>query len=114
MQTVPEHYPSGRVGRVLDAAVSGIAALPDVRCIILYGSYAKGTQTEASDVDLAVFFDTERTMLLPEYRVLTRLCRSAEVDIQAQAFAAVELAEPCGIVGEIVHYGMLLHGSMPE
>ncbi len=108
MQIIPAHYPSGKVGQILHAAVSRIVTLPDVRCIILYGSYAKGTQTDTSDVDLAVFFNTERTMLLPEYRALTRLCRSAEVDIQVQAFSAAELAEPCGIIREIVDYGVLL------
>lgn len=99
-------YPQGEAGRVFDAATKRIAALPGVVRVILYGSYAKGTQTEASDIDLAVFFDSEEPCLKKEYRLLAEICRSAELDIQAQAFHAGELNEPCGILDEILAHGV--------
>ena len=82
--------------------------LPRASRIILFGSYAKGTQSEESDVDLAVFFDTEKESLLDEYRALVGICRSSELDIQIQAFHISELDEPCGIIEEIANYGVEL------
>lgn len=101
-------YPRGEQGRIFDGAVSAIAALPWVRRMILFGSYAKGTQSDASDVDLAVFVDCDKSLLLEEYRQLTEICRSAELDIQVQVFHVSELDEPCGIIAEIVTYGIEL------
>ncbi len=101
-------YPMGEAGTVFERAVSRIAALPCVNRIILYGSYAKGTQSDASDVDLAVFVDSDKPCLIEEYRMLSEICRSAELDIQVQVFHAEELCEPCGIIEEIVTYGIEL------
>lgn len=89
----------------LKSRLPRIAALPGVRKVILYGSYAKCTDEPESDVDLAVFFDGCGRCLLEEYRQLVRICVSPVVDIQVQAFAADELDEPCGIIEEIVTFG---------
>ena len=94
---------------VLSSALNGIARLPGVYSIVLFGSYAKGTQSSGSDVDLAVFFDTGRPCLIGEFRQLTRICRNPELDIQVQAFHAFELVDPCGIIEEIVAYGIELY-----
>lgn len=86
-----------------------IAALAGAQTLVLYGSYAKGTQSVQSDVDLAVFFSTANTLpLLAEYRSLARICATSEFDVQVQAFSAGELESPCGIVEEIVRYGVEL------
>ncbi|HOS18079.1 MAG TPA: nucleotidyltransferase domain-containing protein [Clostridia bacterium] len=101
----------------LDPAVLGlltrlarpISRLPGAEHMVLYGSYAKGTNTEGSDVDLAVFFRGEKDpVLLEEYRSLARICASNEYDVQVQAFSSEELASPCGIVEEIDLYGVEL------
>lgn len=86
-----------------------IAALPGAQRMVLYGSYAKGTQSADSDVDLAVFFSEANSLpLLAEYRCLARICATSEFDVQVQAFSAGELENPCGIVEEIVRYGVEL------
>lgn len=83
-----------------------IYRLPNVGKIILFGSYAKGDFSSESDMDLAVFFDTDRDCLLDEYRMVARICGNSEIDIQAQVFRLSELEEPCGIIEEIVTYGV--------
>ncbi len=88
-----------------------IRKLPDVHKIILFGSYAKGRARAESDIDLAVFFHTDETCLIEKYRQLTKICRSIEVDIQAQPFHASELGKPLGIIEEIVDYGIELDAS---
>jgi len=82
--------------------------MPGVACIFLFGSMAKGTQTDESDIDLAVFFDLDKTCFLDEYREITKICTTPLADIQAQVFSAAELREPCGIVEEITAYGVSL------
>ena len=83
-----------------------IAGLPQVSKIILYGSYAKGTQSDDSDLDLAVFFNTAEDCLLPQYRALASICSNPVLDIQVQAFHSYELVDPCGIMEEILAHGI--------
>jgi len=88
-----------------------ISALPDVHKIVLFGSYAKGLAVPESDIDLAVFFDTEDDCLLRQYHDLARICANTQVDIQVQPFHAYELLQPCGIIEEVVTYGIELRVS---
>ncbi|MEA4823826.1 MAG: nucleotidyltransferase domain-containing protein [Clostridiaceae bacterium] len=85
-----------------------ISALPGVEKIILFGSYAKHTQNAESDLDLAVFFNTDKVCLLEEYRSLVKICASTEENIEVQAFRTNELCDPCGIIGEITEFGVEL------
>ncbi len=85
-----------------------VSKLPGAERIVLFGSYAKGTAEAESDVDLAVFFETEEECLVKQYRALMRICSNAELDIQAQPFHTYELLQPCGIIEEVVTYGIEL------
>ena len=85
-----------------------IQALADVDRIVLFGSYAKGCQSENSDVDLAVFFNCNDARLLGRYRQLARICANEEIDIQVQPFHAYELSTPCVIIEEIQTHGIEL------
>ncbi len=82
-----------------------IKALRGVEKVIIFGSYAKGTHIPSSDIDIAVFFNTDDAMLLEQYRLLSKICACPEIDIQVQAFLSSELTDPCGIIEEIVRYG---------
>ena len=90
------------VGDRLDA----IYDIPGVDRVIIFGSYAKGTYGPASDLDVAVFFRAGGASLLEYYRILSRLCACPEIDIQVQAFSSCELGDPCGIIEEIITYGI--------
>ncbi|MDO4573149.1 MAG: nucleotidyltransferase domain-containing protein [Clostridia bacterium] len=103
-------YASGKRGRILRDVVRKLQALPGLERIFLFGSYARGTQSEASDLDLALFFRDAKPCLLEEYRMAADICRNAELDIQAQVFHSAELEEPCGIVEEVLAYGIELFG----
>ena len=83
-----------------------VMELPFAHSIVLYGSYAKGSYSDDSDLDLAVFVKQGYPCHLQEYRQLVRICRTAVLDIQVQAFSVTELADPCGIVEEIVQFGI--------
>lgn len=94
---------------LLRRIAGAVSELPGADKLVLYGSYAKGTHSPESDVDLAVFFrDSANPPLIEEYRRLARICATPDYDIQVQAFALSELESPCGIVEEIDMYGVEL------
>lgn len=84
-----------------------VADLSFVDKIYIYGSFAKGNPTQDSDLDIAVFFNLDESKMLECYRKLVNICRIPELDIQIQAFPSSELISPCGIIEEIVKYGIL-------
>lgn len=85
--------------------LNAIHAYPGVKKVYVFGSYAKGTATGESDIDVAAFIDTQDDHLLRPYRDLAHICLNADVEIQVQVFRLSELSEPCGIVEEIVSFG---------
>ncbi len=94
------------------SALHAARQLPGAEKVVVFGSYAKGTQGPDSDLDVAVFFgEDDHTPFLFRHRALTRLCVNPEIDIQIQAFSSAELDAPCGIVEEIVKYGIELPGA---
>lgn len=93
---------------LLNELAAEISCIPGVAKIVLFGSYAKGTQTPESDIDIAVFFDSDKTCFIDEYRALSKICSSFTQDVQVQAFGLYELSDPSGIVEEIVTFGIEL------
>ncbi|MBQ1946411.1 MAG: nucleotidyltransferase domain-containing protein [Clostridia bacterium] len=89
------------------ACLDAVCAFPGVSQVMVFGSYAKGTQTAMSDLDVAVFLHAAADdNLLPAFRALTKICLKAPVEIQVQVFSETELLSPCGIVEEIVKFGV--------
>ena len=88
------------------ACLCQVRRLPHVVKVVVYGSYAKKTNRTDSDLDVAVFFDLPESAMLECYRTLVRICRIPEMDIQIQAFPAAELTSPCGIIEEILTFGI--------
>jgi predicted nucleotidyltransferase len=74
--------------------------------IILYGSYAKGTWNDDSDIDIAVFINHNIYKLDDVFKQAIRICSQYEYDIQPQVFDDDEYYDPMGIVEEVVEYGV--------
>ncbi|MDR3552326.1 MAG: nucleotidyltransferase domain-containing protein [Clostridia bacterium] len=84
-----------------------LRAFPGSR-IVLFGSYAKGNFTYQSDIDVAVMMPQcyEKEDQRAIFRILCRLSRSYDYDIQPQLFSFTEYRDPVGIMEEIVRYGI--------
>lgn len=93
---------------VVPGIVTRLSAYPGVSKVILYGSCAAGTNTADSDIDIAVFIKSGSPCGLNEFVQLNKLIGSFDYDVQLQVFSEEELSDPCGIVEEVVSFGVLL------
>ena len=76
--------------------------------VILFGSYAKGTFHEDSDIDIAVILKDYKN-LLDIQRDLMRLRRKIDSRIEPHPFRENEFELTNPIVNEIVKHGQEIH-----
>ena len=75
--------------------------------IVLYGSYAKGTATQDSDIDIAVIVETLDSDYLDEHARLFRLRRSVDFRIEP---VLIEYGEDkSGFLREVMDTGYILY-----
>jgi predicted nucleotidyltransferase len=87
--------------------VRRISQLIPVEKAVLFGSYAKGTYDEGSDVDLAIFSDHfERMDRVEGITFLLTHAMDYDIDLEPVAFTAKEYSHPEGIVDEIIKTGV--------
>lgn len=77
--------------------------------VILFGSYAKGTQKTDSDIDLAIISpDFKEEDCIKNMTLLLCKANKLKVDIQTIPFSIEEYNEPKGIMEEILNTGVEL------
>jgi predicted nucleotidyltransferase len=78
-----------------------------IKKAVLFGSFAKGTFDEDSDVDLAIFSDYfERTSRVEGITYLLIQAQEFDLDLEPVAFTEKEYEERLGIVDEILRTGI--------
>ena len=78
-----------------------------VNMIILYGSYAKGTENQKSDIDIAVVIDELNGDYLEISARLYSLCREVNTDIEPKLI--VKKDNRSGFLESILKYGKVLY-----
>jgi uncharacterized protein len=73
--------------------------------IYLYGSVAKGTYGENSDIDLAVFWDKEEIDGFDEDAQLMKLTKKIDLRIEPHSFARSDFDETNPYIKEIIKTG---------
>lgn len=86
-------YPTQRRGGSLAYAVGQIKDIPGVSRVILFGAYAGGACADDNDIDIAVFYDTNKNGMYEEYRRLAKICQHTALDIQMAVF--IHAAKTC-------------------
>lgn len=77
--------------------------------VILFGSYAKGTNREDSDIDLAIISpDFEERDCIEVMELLLAKANLLNADIQTIPFSIEEYKEPKGIMEEVLKTGIEL------
>jgi len=80
-----------------------------VEKVILFGSYAKGTFTEDSDIDLAIVSpDFDESNCIDNMTLLLCIANRLKADIQSMPFSVEEYREPKGLMEEILRTGVEL------
>ena len=94
------------------AAAQALAAVPDVRSVVLFGSAARGSATEESDIDL--FIDCSRDAEDAAWKVILALDRRFQVEFSV-IFYRPEERETFDkqFLESIVRQGRVLFGSLP-
>lgn len=95
------------VQTVIKNYVSNLTREIDVGKVILFGSWAKGSMHDQSDVDLAIFSDYfEGVNRIDGIQFLVLRAMDYNIDIEPQAFTMDDYKEPIGIVEEILKTGI--------
>ena len=99
----------------VDALVENIVRDFDPKAIIIFGSVAKETATEDSDLDVAVIMETELSWaqrVVAIRRSLGRLGVPIDLLVFTPEEVEVESRNPCTIVSEILSTGRIVYGDV--
>lgn len=70
------------IGEIIAKYINEVSKYYEIEAIILFGSYAKGTNTDESDIDIAVVFKNFNGDILDEELNLMRLRRKIDTRIE--------------------------------
>jgi len=73
--------------------------------VYLFGSCAKGTQHKDSDIDIAIFWDTDEIDSFSSDLLLMKLTRQVDLRIEPHSFSRQEISNPDPFVAEILATG---------
>ena len=77
--------------------------------VIIFGSYAKNTYNEDSDIDIAIFSkDFKTTSIIEDMSFLLIKTSGLGIDLQPQPFTLDDYSNPDGLVKEILDTGIEL------
>ena len=95
------------VNEIINSYVEDVKNAMSIDRIFLFGSYAKGTATDQSDIDLCFFSRSfENQTSIDIMKQLFRLTRKYKgIDIEPRGFATSELENDNPFVKEILHTG---------
>jgi predicted nucleotidyltransferase len=95
------------INRTVTSYVADVKSAMPIDRAFLYGSYAKGTATEQSDIDVCFFSNSFENM--PSIDVMTRLFRLTRkykgIDIEPRGFPTSEIENDNPFVKEVLRTG---------
>jgi predicted nucleotidyltransferase len=104
MDKIPES-----VQKIINQYIQKISREIKIEKVILFGSYAKGTTHQYSDVDLAVFSDNfKNNSRIENLKFLILKAMDFDLDLEPQPFTVDDYLNPEGFVEEIIKTGIEL------
>ena len=101
-----------RFDDAIRAAAEALAGIPGVRSAVLFGSAARGSATEESDIDL--FIDCNRDAEDPAWKTLLALDRRFRVEFSALFYRPEERESfDKQFLESVVRQGQVLFGRLP-
>jgi predicted nucleotidyltransferase len=80
-----------------------------VKQVILYGSFARGTQHQDSDIDVAVILEKQPNDILEAETELYKLCR--DIDLRIEPIIVEDEPDPSGFYEDISSYGKMIFSA---
>ena len=97
------------IQNIIEEYLTELSKQIPIQKAILFGSYAKGTTHQYSDVDIAIFSDYFRDISRVDgIHFLLLSAMDYEIDIEPQSFTMDDYNEPIGLVEEIIKTGIEL------
>ena len=99
--------------RLFKKVVEELSTIPDVKVIILYGSYARGEFTSRSDIDLLILVTKEKTQEEIQNKII-KLESELDISIQPNIRTISELQKTdSGLLQNIFNEGKILYLKEP-
>lgn len=102
MDKIPES-----VRKIINDYIRKISKEIKIEKVILFGSHAKGTTHQYSDVDLAVFSDHfKKNTRIENLKFLIYNAMDFDIDLEPQPFTLDDYNHPEGFIEEIIRTGI--------
>jgi predicted nucleotidyltransferase len=95
------------INEILDRYIDAVKKHCVPRMVVLYGSYAKGTAREDSDIDIAVIVDQISGDYLDQIFLLYKIRR--DIDDRIEPVLLESTDDPSGFLDEIKRTGRILY-----
>ena len=101
----------GEALRIAGAYIYSISTKYSVRQAILFGSFAKGTNHDDSDIDIAIVVNNEVDIIDTQIDLM-KLRRKIDLRIQPHPFMIMDFEQSNPVVNEILKHGIIICSNL--
>ena len=101
----------GEALRIASAYIDSISNKYSIRQAILFGSFAKGTNHDDSDIDIAIIVNNEVDIIDTQIELM-KLRRKIDLRIEPHPFMTSDFNQSNPVVNEILKYGIIINNKV--
>lgn len=96
------------ITEIINKFIASIIPEYNPRMVVLFGSYARGSNTGNSDIDIAVIVDEVEGSFIEKEARLYKIRRSIDINIEPILLEKNNLNDKSGFLAHILSYGQVL------
>lgn len=101
----------GEALRIASAYIDSISNKYSIRQAILFGSFAKGTNHDDSDIDIDIIVNNEVDIIDTQIELM-KLRRKIDLRIEPHPFMTSDFNQSNPVVNEILKYGIIINNKV--
>ena len=101
----------GEALKIANVYIDSISSKYNIRQAILFGSYAKGTNHDDSDIDIAIIVNNVDDIIDTQIDLM-KLRRKVDLRIEPHPFMIVDFVNSNPVVNEILKYGIIIKNNV--
>lgn len=101
----------GEALRIAAAYIDSISTKYNIKLAILFGSFAKGTNHDDSDIDIAIIVNNVVDIIDTQIDLM-KLRRKIDLRIEPHPFMASDFNKSNPVVNEILKYGIVINNNV--